>query len=86
MTDIHNKYTLPEDEPITAAEPTVAVQVGNVSGLVSPGQGKPFITDEFGRIVLSPEMKESMRVAEQEYKDGKCLSEEQFKQRFAKWL
>ena len=49
-------------------------------------EDKPFITDDCGRIVLTQEMRDAAHKAEQDYEDGKCLSEEQFKQRFAKWL
>ena len=44
------------------------------------------VTDELGRVVLTQEMREAVRRAEREYEDGKCLSEEQFRQRFSKWL
>ena len=42
--------------------------------------------DEFGRVVLTKTMRESVHTAERAYDEGKCLSEEQFQQRFAKWL
>ena len=45
-----------------------------------------FGTDEFGRIVLTREMREAVTKAEQSLERGECLSEEGFKQRFAKWL
>ena len=37
-------------------------------------------------IVLSKEMKESVVRAICDYEEGKCLSEADFKERFAKWL
>ncbi len=50
------------------------------------GQDEPFKTDEFGRIVLTPQMREAALQAERDYEEGRCLSENDFKQRFAKWL
>ena len=46
----------------------------------------PIATDEFGRVVLTKVMRQAVYSAERDYEDGKCLSEEQFQQRFAKWL
>lgn len=46
----------------------------------------PLATDEFGRVVLTKAMRQAVYSAERDYEDGKCLSEEQFQQRFAKWL
>ena len=43
-------------------------------------------TDEFGRIILSEEMKRAVLMAEQGLADGTCLTEEMFVKRFAKWL
>ena len=42
--------------------------------------------DELGRVILTKTMREAVHIAERDYEEGKCLSEEQFKQRFAKWL
>lgn len=47
---------------------------------------EPFRTDEFGRIVLSDKMIESIHKAEQSLADGTFLTEEKFQARFAKWL
>lgn len=47
---------------------------------------EPFKTDEFGRIKLTQEMRDAAIKAERDYEDGKCLSEADFKERFAKWL
>ncbi|GEM_PF-2398477 len=46
----------------------------------------PLATDEFGRVVLTKTMRQAVHNAERDYEDDKCLSEEQFQQRFAKWL
>ena len=47
---------------------------------------EPFRTDEFGRIVLSDKMIESVHKAEQSLAAGTFLTEEKFQARFAKWL
>ena len=47
---------------------------------------EPFRTDEFGRIVLSDKMIESIHKAEQSLAAGTFLTEEKFQARFAKWL
>lgn len=47
---------------------------------------EPFRTDEFGRIVLSDKMIESVHKAEQSLAAGTFLNEEKFQARFAKWL
>ena len=47
---------------------------------------EPFKTDEFGRIKLTQEMRDAAMKAERDYEDGKCLTEADFKERFAKWL
>jgi hypothetical protein len=46
----------------------------------------PFDSDEFGRIKLSSEMKAAALKAERDFEAGKCFSEADFKERFAKWL
>ena len=46
----------------------------------------PFKSDEFGRIMLTKDMRESVAKAERDYEEGNCLSEADFKERFAKWL
>ena len=46
----------------------------------------PFKSDELGRIMLTKEMREAVSKAERDYEDGKCLTEADFKERFAKWL
>lgn len=45
-----------------------------------------FKTDEAGRIALTKQMKDAVLNAERELEEGKCLSESDFKERFAKWL
>ena len=45
-----------------------------------------FKADEFGRIILSGEMRDAVVQAEHDLDSGKCLSESVFKERFAKWL
>jgi len=47
---------------------------------------EPFKTDEFGRIALTPQMRSAVVKAERDYEEEKCLSEDRFKQQFAKWL
>ena len=49
-------------------------------------QDEPFKTDEFGRIMLTKEMKEAASQAERDFEEGKCLNDEAFQNRFAKWL
>ena len=43
-------------------------------------------TDERGRIILTEEMKNSLNKAQQSLEDGRCLNQEMFRKRFAKWL
>ena len=45
-----------------------------------------FKTDEVGRIMLTKNMREAVVRAERDMEEGKCLSESDFKERFAKWL
>ena len=47
---------------------------------------EPFKTDELGRIKLTHVMRDAVMKAESDYENGKCLSEADFKERFAKWL
>ena len=39
-----------------------------------------------GRIMLTKEMKEAASQAERDFEEGKCLNDEAFQNRFAKWL
>ena len=43
-------------------------------------------TDERGRIILTEEMKNSLYKAQKSLEDGRCLNQEMFRKRFAKWL
>lgn len=49
-------------------------------------RSEPFQTDEYGRIVLTENMREAVRKAEKSLSDGSCLTEEMFQTRFAKWM
>jgi len=44
------------------------------------------LQDETDKIVLSPEMVSAAGQAEQDYKDGKCVTMDDLNTRFAKWL
>lgn len=50
------------------------------------GQEEAFKTDEFGRVVLTREMREAVHQAEKDLESGKCVNEDVFQKRFAKWL
>ena len=43
-------------------------------------------TDERGRIILTERMKNSLYKAQQSLEEGRCLNQEMFRKRFAKWL
>lgn len=43
-------------------------------------------TDERGRIILTERMKNSLLKAQQSLEEGRCLNQEMFRERFAKWL
>ncbi|MBQ9561607.1 MAG: hypothetical protein IJV10_04950 [Prevotella sp.] len=45
-----------------------------------------FKTDEQGRIILTEEMKADVLKAEQDYAEGRCLTQAEFEKRFARWL
>ncbi|MBQ9361797.1 MAG: hypothetical protein IJT97_00065 [Bacteroidaceae bacterium] len=47
---------------------------------------EPFCSDEQGRIVLTSAMTKAADEAQRAYSEGRCLTEDAFKQRFAKWL
>jgi hypothetical protein len=59
-----------DKESMTVAEPVAAT----------------FQIDEFGRVSLTTEMKEDVAKAVSDLENGKCFSEADFKERFAKWL
>ena len=46
----------------------------------------PFVSDELGRIVLTNQMRETVYRAEHDLEEGRCISESDLKERFAKWL
>ena len=62
-----------DKESMTVSEPVAAIL-------------PPFQTDEFGRIALTAEMREDIAKAERDLEDGRCLTEADFKEKFAKWL
>lgn len=81
------KYSITEDEPQILAEPAVAVLNEGAKSIGPLGQEHSLnTTDKSGKIVLTSQMQEALAKAENAYKDGKCLSEEAFNQRFEKWL
>ena len=41
---------------------------------------------ERGRIILTEEMKNSLYKAQQSLEEGRCLNQDMFRERFAKWL
>ena len=43
-------------------------------------------TDERGRIILTERMKNSLNKAQKSLEEGRCLNQEMFRKRFAKWL
>lgn len=47
---------------------------------------EPFEIYNYGRIVLSEKMIESVHKAEQGLTDGTCFTEEMFQARFSKWF
>ena len=44
------------------------------------------LQDDTDEIVLSQEMVSAVKQAEQDYREGKCVTNDAFNQRFAKWL
>lgn len=47
---------------------------------------EPFKTDESGRVLLTKERRDVICQAEIDFEEGRCLGEEAFQKRFAKWL
>lgn len=45
-----------------------------------------FQPDEFGKIKLTSKMRAAVAKAERDLEEGRCFSEADFKNRFAKWL
>lgn len=71
-----------------ASEPMMPPVSESVGGglLKHNASAEPFQTDELGRIVLTKEMRKAVLQAEEDLKNGNCLSEEGFVNRFSKWL
>ena len=44
------------------------------------------VTNDEGVILLTSQMENAVAQAEQDFKQGKCLSEEDLRQRLAQWL
>ena len=44
------------------------------------------LSEEFGKIKLTSKMRTAVAKAERDLEEGKCFSEADFKNRFAKWL
>lgn len=63
-------------------EELYSVIVEDVKAIVD----EEIITDERGRIILTEEMKNSLYKAQQSLEEGRCLNQEMFRERFAKWL
>ena len=52
----------------------------------SPLPEESIVTDDDGIIQLTSQMGNAVAQADQDYKQGKCLTGEDLRQRFAKWL
>ena len=63
-------------------EELYSVIVDDVKAIVE----EVIITDERGRIILTERMKNSLYKAQQSLEEGRCLNQEMFRKRFAKWL
>ena len=50
------------------------------------GREPLFQPDEFGKIKLTSKMRAAVAKAERDLEEGRCFSEADFKNRFAKWL
>ena len=91
------RIKMEENDIMIAAEPAAVLLSENVrkSGLLSQVMklSQPdkvaliaYLSKEFGRIQLTQEMRDAVVKAERDFEDGKCFSEADFKERFAKWL
>ena len=64
--------------------------IGNRNGRLSTLKrrgvwgGALFLTDKYGGIVLTKEMRDAVVKAERDFEEGRCLSEAEFKEKFAK--
>lgn len=63
-------------------EELYAVVVDDVKAIVQ----EEIKTDERGRIILTERMKNSLYKAQQSLEEGRCLNQDMFRERFAKWL
>ena len=63
-------------------EELYAVIVDDVEAIVK----EDIKTDERGRIILTERMMNSLHKAQQSLEEGRCLNQEMFRERFAKWL
>ena len=83
-------YPYIEEEVMNLAEPSVSVWnsngIKNTFGKKETGREALFMTDEDGRIILTAEQKNAIAKAEKDFENGKCISEDAFQTRFAKWL
>lgn len=66
------------------SQPDKVALIAYLSKDLEPGE--PFKTDGLGRIMLTQDMKDAVLKAERDFEEGKCLTESDFKKRFAKWL
>ena len=93
------RIKMEENDIMIAAEPAASGLLSQVMKLSQPdkvaliaylskdvAKEESFKADEFGRIKLTPEMRDAVVKAERDYEDDKCFSEADFKERFAKWL
>ena len=83
-------YPYIEEEATNLAEPSVSAWnkrvLKNAQSKKETDGAVVFMTDEAGRILLTSEQKNAIAKAEQDLENGKCISEDAFKTRFAKWL
>ena len=63
-------------------EELYAVIVDDVEAIVK----EDIKTDERGRIILTKRMMNCLHKAQQSLEEGRCLNQEMFRKRFAKWL
>ncbi len=80
-------YFTQEEPNGIVSEPSVAMQHVDVSNNNNIAMHKnPFPIDSSGRILLTEKMKDDLYKAEQDYENGRCISEAQFERLFEKWL
>ena len=78
-TIMQNKRPMKRD---MTPEELYAVIVDDVEAIVK----EDIKTDERGRIILTERMMNSLHKAQQSLEEGRCLNQEKFRKRFAKWL